>query len=978
MTTSYPEGYDSFPDPAASDTLSEPSHADLHTAINAAVEAVQVTLGTTPSGDYGDVKSRLDHHEDRLAPPPTPSSIKFAGHSYVDPKGVGIAGVDNLAYRLQEMFGLPDSKISNLAHSGATVKLNQNLGSAAGFLFASTLGVTTKPYLPDVGLGIIMYGTNDANQGISASAMSAFSHGMKTVINHMQAASVYDYTDATVSEGAGWTATTWQDLGELETPERPWAGGEGCWGSNITGSEITITVPADFEGGSIDLIGVGSIQGGTAAVEIDGVPHGNFVTSNTQQSGYGTRKLPVTYRIDGLSAGSHTVVLEVTAVSETGYFYFSGWQIKGNPEPVILVVGMPYIPEGGKANISGPWSGQTQATTDAYNAKLQEIVASYDTPSIRFVETDSHMGNQVEDALQFYANDGLHPNPRGGALLAGLIYDEYRKAFSSGEVKSGQIISRWRTSTTETEVLGRTFRGNGTPMVIVDDFDRDDSEDSLSGDGWATPVGTWGIQDNAAYVSNDFFTAYEFRDEFDRENNASSLGGGWTAVAGTWGIIDNAAYLVSSSGGINFAVQETSQTDYFIEFTTGAVVDQSVGIVFRYVNSTNYLELRIHPTFGVQFRKTVSGVTDIIASPGTFSSAVGSLFRVVVKGDKVYLFDGNKAGWLSAPYTITDGALLTGTKVGLIASSATTSSYRWNDFGWGEPGWPNAIDNIAVKEFEADYTVELEFDHSITFAGLILRYSDPLNYWHLSYASFFGVMALFKVEAGVRSTAAVVYIKGNSGNKIRVTMEGDRFTFYQGSSRTAGSVKATALPPPAILYFDSSFNNTSTWHGMGFRKNQIKDSGDAFGRIASFRGGKGYVDALDGDWYYDNLAGQFYGPFLDNVWNVEPPIDLGVTQTINTQANTEYTLVLTDQNKLIETTNGSAVSLIVPNNSTVPFPIGTHVDIVQYGDGQITVSGTGGVVVNASPGLKTRAQYSALTLIKRGTNEWYLVGDNSA
>jgi len=91
-----------------------------------------------------------------------------------------------------------------------------------------------------------------------------------------------------------------------------------------------------------------------------------------------------------------------------------------------------------------------------------------------------------------------------------------------------------------------------------------------------------------------------------------------------------------------------------------------------------------------------------------------------------------------------------------------------------------------------------------------------------------------------------------------------------------------------------------------------------------------------------------------------------------------YTLVLSDASKLVEISNASANNLTVPLNSAAAFPIGTQVSILQTGAGQTTIVATGGVTINATPGLKLRAQWSSATLIKRGTDTWVAVGDLSA
>jgi len=99
----------------------------------------------------------------------------------------------------------------------------------------------------------------------------------------------------------------------------------------------------------------------------------------------------------------------------------------------------------------------------------------------------------------------------------------------------------------------------------------------------------------------------------------------------------------------------------------------------------------------------------------------------------------------------------------------------------------------------------------------------------------------------------------------------------------------------------------------------------------------------------------------------------------NQQTGTTYTLVLADaSNKLVELSNTSAITVTVPLNSSVAYPVGSQIMLLQTNIGQVTVAGAGGVTVNSNPGLKLRAQWSSATLIKRAENTWVLVGDTTA
>ena len=103
-----------------------------------------------------------------------------------------------------------------------------------------------------------------------------------------------------------------------------------------------------------------------------------------------------------------------------------------------------------------------------------------------------------------------------------------------------------------------------------------------------------------------------------------------------------------------------------------------------------------------------------------------------------------------------------------------------------------------------------------------------------------------------------------------------------------------------------------------------------------------------------------------------------IINLVTSAQTASYTLALTDNSDLVEISNASANNLTVPLNSSVPFPIGSQINILQTGAGQTTIVATGGVTINSTPGLKLRAQWSAATLIKRGTDTWVAVGDLSA
>lgn len=91
---------------------------------------------------------------------------------------------------------------------------------------------------------------------------------------------------------------------------------------------------------------------------------------------------------------------------------------------------------------------------------------------------------------------------------------------------------------------------------------------------------------------------------------------------------------------------------------------------------------------------------------------------------------------------------------------------------------------------------------------------------------------------------------------------------------------------------------------------------------------------------------------------------------VNSRA-ASYTLLSSDRGKTIEVNVASSGTVTVPTNASVPFPIGTRIQIVQTGSGNVIINGATGVTISAvSGGLVTSVQYGAITIYKRGTNEW--------
>lgn len=116
---------------------------------------------------------------------------------------------------------------------------------------------------------------------------------------------------------------------------------------------------------------------------------------------------------------------------------------------------------------------------------------------------------------------------------------------------------------------------------------------------------------------------------------------------------------------------------------------------------------------------------------------------------------------------------------------------------------------------------------------------------------------------------------------------------------------------------------------------------------------------------------------LTNKTLTAPVINLA----LNAQTGTTYTFVLADNGKLVTASNASAQTYSIPTNATAAFAVGTQINLIQIGAGQVTVAaatpGTTTVLSNAATAAqpKCRNQYAALTAIKVATDVWYVIGD---
>jgi hypothetical protein len=142
--------------------------------------------------------------------------------------------------------------------------------------------------------------------------------------------------------------------------------------------------------------------------------------------------------------------------------------------------------------------------------------------------------------------------------------------------------------------------------------------------------------------------------------------------------------------------------------------------------------------------------------------------------------------------------------------------------------------------------------------------------------------------------------------------------------------------------------------------------------VSSVFGRTGAVVPVSGDYTSDEVDNASTVPgtsISDALDNLAAPIAAGYSGVTNV-------LVLGDAAQYVPVSNGAANTLEVPPESSVNYPIGTWLIVVQTGVGQTTLLQGTGVTVHP-PSSRTLAisdRYGQVFLKKIASNEWWAIG----
>jgi hypothetical protein len=217
----------------------------------------------------------------------------------------------------------------------------------------------------------------------------------------------------------------------------------------------------------------------------------------------------------------------------------------------------------------------------------------------------------------------------------------------------------------------------------------------------------------------------------------------------------------------------------------------------------------------------------------------------------------------------------------------------------------------------------------------------------------------------------IVYVTQVSGDTLTISrgQAGTGTAGVSGVSHTAGASVKHVLTSSDLIFFR---NNASPVASFGF-------SGSTSGTTTVQATAIAGTTTLTLPAATDTLVGKATTDTLTNKTLTSPTINTPkITIDFNAQTGTSYTLVASDQDKLVTLSNAAAITLTVPPSV---FSAGQLINIQQIGAGQVTLAAGVGVTITStgatSAAPKLRAQFSAATVVCTAANTFTVVGDLS-
>jgi hypothetical protein len=413
-------------------------------------------------------------------------------------------------------------------------------------------------------------------------------------------------------------------------------------------------------------------------------------------------------------------------------------------------------------------------------------------------------------------------------------------------------------------------------------------------------------------------------------------------------IFGNNAAMANTSGSYNIAMGQEA----FRYNTTGS---QSIGLgayALRYNTTGNY-------NVAIGYNALLNNVTgSYLTAIGYGANSADGLTNATAIGNGANVTTSNtiQLGNSSVTNVKTSGTITAGAIT--YPSVAGTNGYVLTTNGSNTASWaaPSFVDLSSaqtiggIKTFSAASTV-VNNNLTVNSAGTVgqgITLSDDGDF--VDNNDGFGT---FRFTGGIKINSN----KGALGTATNITLSSGGSITATGAI-TAPSIKLTTGASNGYI-LTSAADGTASWAASS-----SSISGGTTNALPKYSSATAITSSSISD---DGTTVTINNPVSFNNKTIA-----GGSAAVNAQTGLTYTLLQSDNGKVITINNASANTLTLPTSLTAGF----NCMIVQYGAGTVTIVGASGVtVVNRSNYNKTGGQYAIVTIVSPVANTFITGGD---
>lgn len=321
---------------------------------------------------------------------------------------------------------------------------------------------------------------------------------------------------------------------------------------------------------------------------------------------------------------------------------------------------------------------------------------------------------------------------------------------------------------------------------------------------------------------------------------------------------------------------------------------------------------------------------------------------------------------ITGPVGITAGSNITITLSGktlTIASTASGGSSTGFTYTSSAPGTPTVGDRWIDSDTGREYVYINDGTSSQWIEPTSSNGLEGLTYYAATkFYEFGGTGSFVKLGVGTTAPASTLDVAGTAAitsttNSLDIiaTTDGAGLRIAQatsgGNSRVGAIRLGRGVNSIANTYLENSIGTFTIYNGVG-------NTGTNMFQLT-------------------NAEASFGVPVNGPTFASAPASDGGyriTSNAINAQTGITYTLLTSDNGKIITMSNGSAITLTVPAG----LPIGYNTTVIQLGTGQVGITASSTTLNSFEGKLRIAGQHAAVSIISYSSNVFNVAGGLTA